>query len=351
MATKQSLTTIPIIILFAISILTISACSPQAETSTDLPPTELPEPTSTSMVKPTLVEPTVEVADTPIPQPKKEQITIVDGLDREVTLIEPAQKVVSLAPSNTEILFAIGAGEQIIARDEFSDYPSQAADLPSVGGGFGDYNLEAIVDLEPDLILAAEINTPEQVKALGDLGLTVFLLANPTSLDEMYENLVTVAELTSHVSEAEELVDTLRSRVSRVESVIGSAEDHPTVFYELDATDPSAPWTAGSGTFIDTLIMMAGGENIASDMEGQYLQISIEELLIRDPQVILLGDAAYGITPESLLDRTGWSNISAVVNDRIYTFDDNLVSRPGPRLVDGLEQLASLLHPGLTSGN
>jgi iron complex transport system substrate-binding protein len=83
-------------------------------------------------------------------------------------------------------------------------------------------------------------------------------------------------------------------------------------------------------------------------MEGQYLQISIEELLIRDPQVILLGDAAYGITPESLSDRTGWSNIDAVVNNRIYTFDDNLVSRPGPRLVDGLEQLANLLHPDLS---
>jgi iron complex transport system substrate-binding protein len=264
-----------------------------------------------------------------------------------VTLAEPAQKIVSLAPSNTEILFAIGAGEQVIGRDEFSDYPSQAADLPGVGGGFGDYNLEAIVDLEPDLVLAAEINTPELVKALEDLGLTVFLLSNPISLDEMFENLLTVAELTAHIPEAEDLVDTLRSRVSKVESVIEAAEDQPTVFYELDATDPSAPWTAGSGTFIDTLITMAGGENIASDMEGQYLQFSIEELLIRDPQVILLGDAAYGITPESLLDRIGWSNISAVVNDRVYTFDDNLVSRPGPRLVDGLEQLASSLHPEL----
>ncbi len=347
MTTKLTSTTIALIILLTLSILIISACSPQAEITTDPQPTELPEATSTKAVEPTAVEPTVEVIDTPVPQPTQEQITIVDGLDREVTLAEPAQKIVSLAPSNTEILFAIGAGEQVIGRDEFSDYPSQAADLPSVGGGFGDYNLEAIVDLEPDLVLAAEINTPELVKALDDLGLTVFLLSNPISIDEMFENLLTVAELTAHIPEAEDLVDSLRSRVFKVESVIEAAEDQPTVFYELDATDPSAPWTAGSGTFIDTLITMAGGENIASDMEGQYLQFSIEELLIRDPQVIILGDAAYGITPESLLDRTGWSNISAVVNDRIYTFDDNLVSRPGPRLVDGLEQLASSLHPEL----
>lgn len=279
--------------------------------------------------------------------PTSQSSPIEDGLGRELILDEPAQRVVSLAPSNTEILFAVGAGDQVIGRDEFSDYPDQANTLPSVGGGFGDYNLEAIVDLEPDLVLAAEINTPEQVKAMEDLGLTVFLLPNPISLEEMYGNLLTVAKLTGHESETEELVEELRDRVSQVEMGIESAEDQPTAFYELDATDPSAPWTAGSGTFIDTLITMAGGVNIASDMEGQYLQISVEELLVRDPQVILLGDSAYGVTAESLSERPGWNNISALLNGRIYAFDDNLVSRPGPRLVDGLEELARLLHPDL----
>ena len=279
--------------------------------------------------------------------PTLQSSPIEDGLGRELILDEPAQRVVSLAPSNTEILFAVGAGDQVIGRDEFSDYPDQANTLPSVGGGFGDYNLEAIVDLEPDLVLAAEINTPEQVKAMEDLGLTVFLLPNPISLEEMYGNLLTVAKLTGHESETEELVEELRDRVSQVEMGIESAEDQPTAFYELDATDPSAPWTAGSGTFINTLITMAGGVNIASDMEGQYLQISVEELLVRDPQVILLGDSAYGVTAESLSERPGWNNISALLNGRIYAFDDNLVSRPGPRLVDGLEELARLLHPDL----
>ena len=279
--------------------------------------------------------------------PTSQSSPIEDGLGRELILDEPAQRVVSLAPSNTEILFAVGAGDQVIGRDEFSDYPDQANTLPSVGGGFGDYNLEAIVDLEPDLVLAAEINTPEQVKAMEDLGLTVFLLPNPISLEEMYGNLLTVAKLTDHESETEELVEELRDRVSQVEMGIESAEDQPTAFYELDATDPSAPWTAGSGTFINTLITMAGGVNIASDMEGQYLQISVEELLVRDPQVILLGDSAYGVTAESLSERPGWNNISALLNGRIYAFDDNLVSRPGPRLVDGLEELARLLHPDL----
>jgi iron complex transport system substrate-binding protein len=237
----------------------------------------------------------------------------------------------------------------VIGRDEFSDYPAEAVNLPSIGGGFGDYNLEAIVDLEPDLVLAAEINTPEQVKALSDLGLTVYLLANPTSLDEMYTNLLIVAELSGHFGEAEELVQELKERVAAVDEKVASTQDIHSTFYELDATDPSAPWTAGARTFIDTLITQAGGKNIASDLEGQYLQLSIEEILVRDPQIILLGDAAYGITPDSIQERSGWGNLDAVKNNRIYAFDDNLVSRPGPRLVDGLEQLAQLLHPELFS--
>lgn len=303
---------ISVLILFAIL---IAACSPQLNSQADQP---------TSTLGP---------------------VTIVDGLEREISIEGPAQRIVSLAPSNTEILFAIGAGKQVVGRDEFSDYPTQANDLNTVGGGFGDYNFEVIVEMQPDLVLAAEINTPEQVKALEDLGLTVFFLPNPTTLEEMYENLLTVAMLSGHEAETEDLVESLRDRVAKVEDAIRSADDRPSVFYELDATDPSAPWTAGAGTFINTLILMAGGENIASDLEGQYLQISVEELLLRDPQVILLGDAAYGVSPDSVETRTGWENIDALVNERIYSFDDNLVSRPGPRLVDGLEQLAMLIHP------
>jgi iron complex transport system substrate-binding protein len=337
-------------VLVVLTIFILSACS-AAQTATEPAAIDPPLPTNIAPVEEATStpqpEPTSAPTNTPIPEPTEEPIIIVDGLDREVILPAPAVKVVSMAPSNTEILFAVGAGDQVIGRDEFSDYPAEAAELPSIGGGFGDYNLEAIVDLQPDLVLAAEINTPEQVKALTDLGLTVFLLANPTSLEEMYTNLLMIADLTGHLEETEVLVQELQDRVAAVDNAVASVEDIPTTFYELDATDPSAPWTAGAGTFIDTLISQAGGQNIASDLEGQYLQLSIEEILVRDPQVILLGDAAYGITPESIQERNGWSNLNAVVNDRIYAFDDNLASRPGPRLVDGLEELAKLLHPEL----
>ena len=286
-------------------------------------------------------------AATPFPTSTPAPITFTDGLGRAITLASPAQRIVSMAPSNTEILYAIGAGAQMAGRDEFSDYPPEAKSLPTVGGSFGGYNNEAILQLNPDLVLAAEINTPEQVKALEDLGVTVFYLSNPKDMESMYQNLLTVAQMTGHELEARVLVEKLRKRVSAVTEKIQDLSDQPTVFYEMDATDPNAPFTAGSGTFVDMLISMAGGKNVGNVLSSPWAAISSEELVVQNPNIILLGDAAYGVTPESVAQRAGWEGIDAVKNSHIYAFDDNLVSRPGPRLVDGLEALAKILHPDL----
>lgn len=289
--------------------------------------------------------PTAEVTQEPTALPTAETITLTDGLGRTVTLAEPAQRVISLAPSNTEILFAIGAGEQVAGRDEFSDYPEEAQTVPSVGGSFGEYNTEAIVSLDPDLVLAAEINPPDLVQTLEELGLTVYYLSNPLDLDGLYDNLNTVAALTGRTVEASALVASLKDRVAAVDQNISDVQERPLVFYELDSTDPNAPYTAGPGTFVDLLIQRAGGENIGSQLEGAWAQISSEELLTQDPDIILLGDALFGVTVESVAARPGWEALTAVKNDQIFPFDDNLVSRPGPRLVEGLEKLAEILHP------
>ena len=331
-------------ILAVAGVLVLSGCSPQATpTSQALQPGNTATvPSATDTAGP---EPSPTSQPTPMSEPTPEAIVLTDGLGRTVTLEAPAQRIVSMAPSITESLFAIGADEQVIGRDEFSNYPPEVSDLPSIGGFFSDFNYEATVELEPDLVLAAEINTPEQVQTLEDLGLTVFLVSNPTTLEAMYDSLNVLAQLTGHEAEAANLIDSLRTRVDAVEEKIAGVEERPGVFYELDSTDPSAPYTAGSGTFINTLIELAGGENIAASLEDQYPQISIEELLVEDPDIILLGDAAYGATPEAVAQRTGWSALSAVQNGQIYPFNDDLASRPGPRLVDGLEELARLLHP------
>ncbi len=272
-------------------------------------------------------------------------LTFTDGLARTVTLAAPAQRIVSLAPSNTEILFAVGAGAQVVGRDEFSDYPAEAQSVSSVGGSMGEYSLEAIVALNPDLVLASELNAPELVKSLEDLGLTVYYLANPKTLEDLYLNLATVGALSGH--SATELVATLKSRVAAVDEKIAPLSYRPIVFYEIDATDPSKPYTAGTGTFIDLLITRAGGQNLPplAGVTDQYPQLGLEQLVLTPPDIILLGDALYGTTAETVAARPGWETLTAVINGNIFPFDDNLLSRPGPRLVDGLEALAKLLHP------
>ena len=310
----------------------LTACAPQTT------PTIAPASTEVALT-------TAPATEAPTAIPADTTITLTDGLGREVKLTGPAQRVVSLAPSNTEILFAVGAGPQVVGRDEFSDYPAEAAAVDSVGGSMGQYSAEAIVALKPDLVLAAEINTPELVKQLEGLGLTVYYLKNPTTLEEMYGNLEIVGQLTGQ--DVTELVDSLKARVQAVDEKIAPLSSRPTVFYEIDATDASKPYSYGPGTFGDLLIQRAGGANLVSlaGITDAYPQVSLEQLVAANPSMIILGDSMWGVTPESVLARAGWEGLDAVKNNQIFAFDDNLVSRPGPRLVDGLEQLAKLLHP------
>lgn len=314
--------------LLALTLL-LAACAPAVIAT--------PEPTAI---------PATEEPALVLPAQPADNISLTDGLGRQVILAQPAQKVVSLAPSNTEILFAIGAGGQTVGRDMFSDYPAEALSLPDIGGSMGEYNLEAIVALQPDLVLAAEINPTELVKSLEDLGLAVFYLANPTSLEEMYDNLGIVAQLTGREAEAAALVESLKARVAAVDEKIAPLSSRFGVFYEIDASNPSQPWTAGKGTFITLLIERAGGYNIAAELDA-YPQLSVEQIVADDPMFIILGDAMWGVTVESVGQRPGWENLSAVQNGNIFPFDDNLASRPGPRLVEGLETLAKILRPEL----
>jgi len=275
--------------------------------------------------------------------PVKQNIEVLDGLGRTVNLSSVPQKIISLAPSNTEILFAIGAGPQVVGRDEFSDFPVEAKGITSVGGSMGKYSLEQISALHPDLILAAEINTREQVKSFEDLGLNVYYLSNPKDLDGLYQNILIIGQITGKDKESKVLVESLQNRVKVVTDMQKQETKPVKVFYEMDGSEPSKPWTAGKGSYVDVLLTLAGGTNVANDAGVGWIQYSQEALIVADPDVILLGDAAYGVTKESVTSRAGWDTLSAVMNNRIYPFDDNLVSRPGPRLVDALEQLSKLL--------
>jgi iron complex transport system substrate-binding protein len=278
--------------------------------------------------------------------PASAEKTLTDDLGRSVVLNGTAQRIISMAPSVTEILFAVGAGDQVVGREQFSDYPAEAANVTDIGATYEALNTELIISLKPDLILTTEINAPEQVKTLEDLGLTVYYMKNPTTIEEMYGDMELIAQLTGHKAEAAAAIEALKKRVAAVDEKILPLSSRFSVFYEVDGTDPAKPYTAGKGTFITLLIERAGGYNIASDIDG-YPQMSLEQVVAADPAFIILGDAKWGTTPESIAQRPGWENLFAVKNGQVVPFNDDLVSRPGPRMVDGLEELAKLLRPEL----
>lgn len=311
------------LLLIFLLILLVTACSPAATA----PFESAPDP-----------------AGAPAPFP----VTVTDLRGKEFAFEQPVARIISLAPSNTEILFAVGAGKQVVGRDTFSDYPAEALSVTDIGGGFGALDTETILASNPDLVLAGELTPVEQIQALEDLGLTVFALANPLDLPGMYESLRIVARLTGHQEETEALIASLDARVKEVEQTLAEVTDRPLVLYELDGTDPNAPWVPGPDTFIDTLLTMAGAKSMSGSLEGAWVQVSLETIIEQDPEIILLGDATWGgVTPETVADRGGWDALTAVQEGNVHPFDDNLVSRPGPRLVDGLEALARLFHPEL----
>jgi len=322
--------------------LLLSACSSEAPATPAS--NQGPEPVSSP-------QGAVVTEATPSPEPTEETLpetmTFTDDLGHTIELDGYPQAIVSISASTTEILFAIGAGDQVVGRDEYSLYPEDALNVTSIGAMWEELPAEAILALEPDLVVAAQIISEDQVQALRDLGLNVYWQANPTSYDELFENLRDFARLTGHETETETLIADLDARVKAVQEKTINVPEIPSVFYELDATDPSNPWTTGSGTFIDYIISQAGGTNAAAILEGEYAQISSEQLIAVNPDVILLADAPYGTTPESVAARPGWDVITAVKDNAMYPVDPNMMSVPGPRLVDALEETAKILHPEL----
>jgi iron complex transport system substrate-binding protein len=275
-----------------------------------------------------------------------ESVSVVDDAGRTVEIARNPQRLISLAPSNTEILFALSLGDKVVGVTDFCDYPEEAQSIEKVGGI--EHNLEKIVALDPDLVLAIG-GSPAQVEKateMEELGLTVLVL-EPGDIESILADIELVGKATGTEKAASELVTELRSRFDDITARAKGAESTPKVFFELDATDPSKPYTPGPGSFIDALISLVGGSNVAASAKMQWAQLSTEEIIAQNPEIIVLGDANYGVTIEMVKERPGWSVITAVKNGAIYPIDDILISRPGPRIIDGLEALARIIHPEL----
>lgn len=283
----------------------------------------------------------------PVPDPAATfPLAIKDDLGRELLLPRAATRIVSLAPSNTEILYAVGAGDLVVGVTKFCDYPPAAAGLPQVGGfSPKTISIEAIIGLRPDLVLAAgEIHQPV-IAALEQVSVPVVALA-PRDFKGICANIALAGKLTGRQEAAQALVAGLRARVEAVTKVIAGipAAERVTVYWEV-WHEPLM--TAGPTSFVGQLIALAGGENIFAELtEQQFPTVSAEEVLRRNPMVIL-GPEHHGsqLTLEALRSRPGWEHLRAVKDGRVHLVDGNTVSRAGPRIVEGLEAVARALYP------
>jgi iron complex transport system substrate-binding protein len=265
---------------------------------------------------------------------------VFDDLGRLVAINGTPQRIVSLAPSNTEILFALGLGDKVVGVTDWCNYPPEALNKTKVGE-YATPNIEKIVALNPDLILAGYGNPIEVVYTLAGLGLTVFGIKT-TDLDDLLNDIRRVGEITDKEVEAQALTSAMASRIQAVTNQTAELEQRPRVFYIVWGGEGSALWTAGSGTFIHELIEKAGGVNICQNITG-YTTISIEDVLARDPEIIITSELSY----DWALNATELASTNASQMGRIYTCDDNLVQRPGPRLVEGLEWFAHFIQPDI----
>jgi iron complex transport system substrate-binding protein len=271
-------------------------------------------------------------------------VTVMRSDGVELVVEEPPGRIVSLSPAATEIIYAIGAEEALAAVDNFSDYPQAAADFPTKLDAY-EPNAEAIAGVEPDLVVVA-FDAAGLVEALDRLDIPVLYL-NPddaTTIEHVLEYIVIFGDVTGHRHEAADLVESLELRIAAVEEAVGDAGDGegPSVYHELDDTF----YTVSEDTFIGNLYVRLGARNIAGDGGGTfYPQLTQEAIIDANPDVIILGNEAFGVTPEIVSARPGWSAISAVQDDRIYGVDPDIISRPGPRIVDAFEELARHLYP------
>ena len=289
-----------------------------------------------------VVVPSVLVGCTPTgPEPAG---AIVDDLGRSVQIDEVPRRIVSLAPANTEILFALGLGDRVVGVTEHCNYPPEAGRKKKIGG-FATPDLESIVALAPDLVLASSMHQKEVIPDLEEIGLTVFAL-KPEKLAGIMESIRAVGLITGKETAASEVTAQMESRLEAITDETKNVERTPRVLY-VTWHDPL--WSVGSGNMIHELIEKAGGENIFQDITGHTV-VSLEAVLVRDPEVIIAcsGHGEAGDKPFEWVKQEARLSVTAARRDnRVYEVDADLVSRSGPRAVDALEWFAYFIHPEL----
>lgn len=270
-------------------------------------------------------------------------LTVTDATGNELTFEEKAEKIVSVLPSNTEIAFALGLDDEIIGVSKLDNYPEEAAEKETVGDF--QINVEKVISLEPDVVLADESVDEAALDQIREADVQVLVVKTAENFDEVYDAIHLIAEVTNTTEEANEIESEMKEKLASLEEKVAEIEEPKSVYVEISPSPET--YTAGKNTFINTILEKINAENSAGDLEG-WPEVNEEAVLEMNPDIIITTYGNYVDDPvKEITDRKAWSDITAVKEEEIYDVNEDLVSRPGPRLVEGAEELAKAIYPDL----
>lgn len=270
-------------------------------------------------------------------------VTIEDASGEKITLDEKPERIISLIPSNTEISYALGLGDEIVGVSDYDDYPEEVSEKEKIGGI--DFNVEKVISLAPQLVLANSSNAEEGLQQLRDAGLTVLVVNDATNFEQVYKSIEMIGKATGEQQKAENVIQDMKESLENIQekAKVISKNDQKRVFIEI----MPAPeiYTAGKNTFMHEILTIINAENAAKDHEG-WVKMNEEAIIALNPDVII---TTYGFNTEdpreTVLSRNAWQDIEAIKNKQVFDIHSNLIDRPGPRLVEGVEKLAKAVYP------
>lgn len=268
--------------------------------------------------------------------------TINDSVGNDITIEAAPTTIVSLIPSNTEILYALGLEDEIVAVTDNDDFPAGVEEKESVGGL--ELNIEKIISLNPEMVFAHDMllgSAEEGLEQIRDAGIPVIVVPDAKNFDQTYETIEVFGQVTDKVDEAEKIVEEMKAKVEEIVEKAATADEEKTVFVET--TDAPEIYTPGQGTFIQEMLDMIGAKNIVE--EDDWIMIDPEEIINKNPDVLIVMYSHVPDIVESIKNRDGFDGITAIKEDAVIQVDEDLLSRTGPRLADGLEELAKAIYP------
>lgn len=270
--------------------------------------------------------------------------TFTDATGEEVTIEEKPERIVSLMPSNTETIFALGLGDEIVGVNDYDNYPAEVEEKEKVGGQ--EFNVEKVISLEPDLVIGESTMlgvAKESFDQLREAGITVAVTEESNSFEEVYNNIELLSKVTGSVDEGAKIIEEMKSKIEEITEKVSDIpeEEQPTVWFEIDPT----LYTGGQGTFMNEMIELLNAKNAVGDMEG-WFQFTEEKVVEINPDVIIVTYGYYiDDAEQEVYNREAWKEITAVKEERVYDVESDLVNRPGPRLTEGLEEFAKAIYP------